>query len=247
MEKICAKTLLGGWSSDRTSYSHDLNKGYNYYNGWIYTNNKIDLTNYTKLYISSNIIGNDALAGSSYLYGWQKQKSENNLYFALGDEMINRDGIKDFSYSTNGKNMEMINIPNEWKGYIGICSCHSAGNEYYYDYQSSYMRNFSGSDRYIDIYSIVALKEDDWKTWIKQAKIDTTKYSTIENVLADSEILEKVFNNEEANDYLLRCSGTLMVEILKNDMVYNKIPSSLIEKMKNNENWEQFLKVCQRN
>lgn len=241
--KNMCNDVTGGWTSARTSYSCDGGKSYGWYLGWFYTNNKIDLTNYSKLCISSNMIGNFVNDIESCVYlDVEKQKPENRRLFA------NYDDFMELIYANYGKTIEMIHIPNNWNGYIGLVSAHSTSTTYYFDYQASYMRNACDSTRYIDVYSIVALKEDDWESWAKLAKINIENEETnsLEKILNNVATLEKIFNNKRANEYLLKCTGTLMVEVLKNDNSYNNIPNTLLEKMKENENWSHFLKVCER-
>ena len=238
--KNMCNEVTGGWASQRTSYSADGGKSYIWYMGWILTNNKIDLTNYSKLCISSNMVGNDFGAFSKVLLG--KQKPENNHNNTTFDDVI------ELEYGAPGKTIGFINIPNNWNGYVGISSCHSTETTYYFDYQSSYMRNYTDSTRYIDVYNIVALKEDNWKAWAKLAKVDveSEENNSLEKILNNTTTLEKIFNNKRANEYMLKCTGTLMVEILKNDNSYNNIPNVLLEKMKENTSWNHFLKVCER-
>lgn len=242
--KNMCNELTGGWSTARTTYTCDGGMNYAWYLGWIYTNNKIDLTNYSKLCVSSYMLGNPNSIENFVYSNKDKQKSDNGISFSNSRELV------DFLYSHPvGKTIETIDIPENWNGFIGICTHHSTSNEYYFDYQSSYMRNYSESTRYMDLYSIVALKEDDWQSWVKFAEIDVEneENNSLEKILNNPTILKKIFENQTANMYLLKCTGTLMVEILKNDNSYNSIPNALLEEMKNNESWNHFLKVCERN
>lgn len=207
--------------------------------GYLYTNNKINLTNFSKLYISSNIVDE----GGNFLYGGQIQKTNNNIIMPpLPNTYF------DFDYTNEGKTTESIELPENWEGYIGICSHHSTSSTYYFDYQTDYMRNYTVSGRYIDIYELFAVKEDNWKTWAKLAGVDTLNESTdtLEEILANEEILQKIFSNNKSNTYLLKCTGTLMVEVLKNDISYNKIPQELKQEMKNNVDWNKFAEIFNR-
>lgn len=245
--KNMCNELTGGWQTARTTYSCDGGNSYGWYLGWMYTNNKIDLTGYSKMYISSNMIGNSNENFESYIYiDNEKQTAENGLIIT---QNTNYREQMEFVYHNVGKTSEIINVPNNLNGYIGLMSAHSMDTTYYFDYKESYIRNYTYPERYIDVYSIIALKEDDWKNWAKLAEIDTEKEesNTLEKILNNTTMLEKAFKNSEANKYLLNCTGTLMVEILKNDTSYNTIPSNLLSEMKNNESWNHFLKVCERN
>ncbi len=250
--KNMCNDITGGWSTKRTNYALKGGtfdgKKFEWYHGWLFTNDKINLTNYKKIYVSSNIVENGSVI-YNYVYGWSKQYANNGEVYPYpnNNPLINVEagGKKDFAYYENKRTMGLIDIPEKWEGYIGIYSCHSAGNTYYYDYQTSYVRNFCNSGRYIDVYSIVALKEDDWKAWIKLAKIDSDQFTSLSEILENEEVLQKAFSKRKANEYLLKCSGTLMVEILKNDKSYKLIPKELIAEMQNNENWNHFMKVCE--
>lgn len=207
-----------------------------WYLGYLYTNNKINLSNFSRLYISSNIKDKT----SNFVYGGQIQKTDNiimpplpNIYF-------------DFDYQSEGKNINSIVLPKNWEGYIGICSHHSTSNEWCFDYKEDYLRNYTDSTRYIDIYELFAVKEDDWKIWAQLAEIDTKNTDTLEKILNNESIVEKLFNNNSANNYLLKCTGTLMAEVLENDISYNKIPMQLKEKMKNNADWNKFAMIFNR-
>ncbi len=228
--------------------SCDGGKNYYWYLGKIFTNNKINLANYSKLYISSNIVGNpSAGVGNAVYSSSEKQKADNGVIIQTNEKYLKEN--MDFSYYKIGKYLEIIDIPDNWNGYIGILSAHSTSNTWYFDYQNSYMRNYTDTTRYIDLYNIVALKEDSWQTWARLAgiNIENEENNSLEKILNNTSTLEKIFNNKKANKYLLKCTGTLMVEILKNDNSYNNIPSTLQEKMKENESWNHFLKVCERN
>ena len=100
----------------------------------------------------------------------------------------------------------------------------------------------------MDLYELFAVKEDDWKKWTElgQVDINNEKYNSMQKILQDGDTLTNIFTNEKANNYLLKCSGTLMVEILKDDNSYNCIPSDLKEKMKDNENWNKFARIFNR-
>lgn len=221
--------ITGGWTEKRTTYTY--NGDNSYYNGWLYTNNEIDLSEYSKLYAIRNVVGETDF---SYIYG---SKTQYTLQGGNGPNIV-----------FYGKNNEGRNIPENWKGYIGIHSLHSKSNTYYYDYTKNYVRNYTNASRYIDVYEIIAVKEDNWKNWIKIARLDNNEknYNTLEEVINNKEILNKLFNNNEANEYLLKCSGTLMVELLKKDIAFNEIPDTLKEKMKNNENWSKFATIYKR-
>lgn len=221
--------ITGGWTEKRTTYTY--NGDNSYYNGWLYTNNEIDLSEYSKLYAIRNVVGETDF---SYIYG---SKTQYTLQGGNGPNIV-----------FYGKNNEGRNIPENWKGYIGIHSLHSKSNTYYYDYTKNYVRNYTNASRYIDVYEIIAVKEDNWKNWIKIARLDNNEknYNTLEEVIKNKEILNKLFNNNEANEYLLKCSGTLMVELLKKDIAFNEIPDTLKEKMKNNENWSKFATIYKR-
>ena len=221
--------ITGGWTEKRTTYTY--NGDNSYYNGWLYTNNEIDLSAYSKLYAIRNVVGETDF---SYIYG---SKTQYTLQGGNGPNIV-----------FYGKNNEGRNIPENWKGYIGIHSLHSKSNTYYYDYTKNYVRNYTNASRYIDVYEIIAVKEDNWKNWIKIARLDNNEknYNTLEEVINNKEILNKLFNNNEANEYLLKCSGTLMVELLKKDIAFNEIPDTLKEKMKNNENWSKFATIYKR-
>ena len=221
--------ITGGWTEKRTTYTY--NGDNSYYNGWLYTNNEIDLSEYSKLYAIRNVVGETDF---SYIYG---SKTQYTLQGGNGPNIV-----------FYGKNNEGRNIPENWKGYIGIHSLHSKSNTYYYDYTKNYVRNYTNASRYIDVYEIIAVKEDNWKNWIKIARLDDNEknYNTLEEVINNKEILNKLFNNNEANEYLLKCSGTLMVELLKKDIAFNEIPDTLKEKMKNNENWSKFATIYKR-
>ena len=221
--------ITGGWTEKRTTYTY--NGDNSYYNGWLYTNNEIDLSEYSKLYAIRNVVGETDF---SYIYG---SKTQYTLQGGNGPNIV-----------FYGKNNEGRNIPENWKGYIGIHSLHSKSNTYYYDYTKNYVRNYTNASRYIDVYEIIAVKEDNWKNWIKIARLDNNEknYNTLEEVINNKEILNKLFNNNEANEYLLKCSGTLMVELLKKDIAFNEIQDTLKEKMKNNENWSKFATIYKR-
>ena len=221
--------ITGGWTEKRTTYTY--NGDNSYYNGWLYTNNEIDLSEYSKLYAIRNVVGETDF---SYIYG---SKTQYTLQGGNGPNIV-----------FYGKNNEGRNIPENWKGYIGIHSLHSKSNTYYYDYTKNYVRNYTNASRYIDVYEIIAVKEDNWKNWIKIARLDNNEknYNTLEEVINNKEILNKLFNNNEANEYLLKCSGTLMVELLKKDIAFNEIPDTLKEKMKNNEKWSKFATIYKR-
>lgn len=207
--------------------------------GYLYTNNKINLTNFSKLYISSNIVQES----NNFLYGGQIQKTNNNIILPPKPNTY-----FDFDYSNEGKTIGSIQLPENWEGYIGICSHHSTGTTYYFDYKTDYMRNYSDSTRYIDIYELFATKEDDWKTWAKLAGIDILNENTdtLEEILANEDILQEIFSNNKSNTYLLKCTGTLMVEILKNDISYNRIPQELRQEMKSNVDWNKFAGIFNR-
>jgi len=211
-----------------------------YYRGYISTNNKINLTDYSRLCISCFI----ETTGDG-IYNTVSGKKDQ---FPEPSAEIDKVQEDEFRYTSKGKNLDLINIPDNFNNHIIVYSCHSQTTTYYFDYKSSYMRNYSYEQRYIDIYNIVALKEDDWKTWAKVAKIDIEKEesNTLEKILNNVEIMQQIYQNEMANQYLLKCSGTLMVEILKNDNSYYNIPESLKEKMRSNENWNKFFMVCER-
>lgn len=222
--------ITGGWTEQRTSYI--WNNSNNYYYGWLYTNNIIDLSEYAKLYANVNIVGTDYF---SYIYGSRIQSLPDNSTENMEQDIF-----------CNGQNS--VDIPKNWKGYIGIHSLHAKSNTYYYDYTKNYVRNYTNESRYIDVYEIIAVKEDNWKNWIKIARLDNNEenYCTLEEVINNKEILNKLFNNNEANEYLLKCSGTLMVELLKKDIAFNEMPDTLKEKMKNNENWSKFATIYKR-
>lgn len=221
--------LTGGWTEKRTTYT--WNGTNDYYNGWLYTNNEIDLSGYSKLYAIKNVVGE---TNFSYIYGSKIQHAV--------QESIDLDII------LCQNNNEVLDIPENWKGYIGIHSLHSKSNTYYYDYAKNYVRNCSSQSRYIDVYEIVAVKQDNWKNWLKIAKITDNEENcnTLEEVLNNKIILNKLYNSEQANDYLLKCSGTLMLELLKADIAFDEIPDNLKEKMKNNVNWSKFATIYQR-
>jgi len=237
--KNMCKDVTGGWTSNRIEYTFNGVSGY--YMGDITTNNKIDLSAYSKLCVSCN---NVSVGTGKYNAIFGKREQFPDAYSLWQIE------TDEFEYSNfnSGKNLDLINIPKNFNNYILVYSAHSVSSSYYFDYTNSYMRNYTNADRYIDVYNIVALKEDDWKTWAKLAKIDVNKEenNTLEKILNNVEVLQQLFENENANHYLLKCSGTLMIEILKNDNSYNNIPDVLKDKMKNNENWNKFFTVCER-
>lgn len=225
--------LTGGWTEKRTTYTWNGTTD-KYYRGWLYTNNTINLSDYDKLYAKSNVAGAEYF---SYIYGSQIQYLPNNIE---GD-------FEDMSLFKN-ETITGITIPENWQGYIGIFSLHSSVNTWYYDYAQNYVRNYTESTRYIDVYEIIAMKEDDWKKWLKIAKISEAQENcnTLEEVLNNQEVLRQLFNNKEANEYLLKCSGTLMIELLKEDEAFNQVPNILKEKMKDNVNWNKFAIICGR-
>ena len=236
--------ITDGWTEARTTYSCDNGACYLWYHGCLYTNNKINLTGYSKLYVSSNIIGNES-QNCSFVYGGQVQKLNNNIIHTTGTKTENS---FDFYYGQNGKKIGYVDIPQNWEGYIGTLSEHSTSNVYTYQYNSNYMRNYCDSTRYIDTYEIVALKEDNWEDWAKIAKVDinSEENNTLDKILQNTIVLSSIFNNEKANSYLLKCSGTLMMEILRNDTAFNSIPDTLKTKMKDNTSWSKFATICNR-
>lgn len=231
--------LTGGWSTARTPVSCNAGKNYHWYLGYVYTNNKIDLSNYSKLYISSYIQD----SSGNFLYGGQIQKTENNLIMPPVPNIY-----FDFDYTKEGENFGSVDIPENWNGYIGTCSHHSTSQVAKFEYNNKYIRNICDSTRYMDLYELFAVKEDDWKKWTElgQVDINNEKYNSMQKILQDGDTLTNIFTNEKANNYLLKCSGTLMVEILKDDNSYNCIPSDLKEKMKDNENWNKFARIFNR-
>lgn len=235
--------VTGGWTEKRTSFSHNNGASYIWYYGWLYTNSIIDLSEYSKLYINSEIYGNVNNDLYATVYGAQIQHLQNNI---LVDIMPNN--IMDFYYKENGKTIGKVELPNNWKGYIGLYSCHSTVNTWSYNYENNYIRNFTVNGRSVDAYEIVAMKEDNWADWLEIAEIDSNEeqYDELEKVLNNIELLTELFNNKSANEYLLKCSGTLMIEILKTDTAYNTIPNELKNQMKNNANWSKFATICER-
>ena len=119
-----------------------------------------------------------------------------------------------------------------------------------------FMPNYAFSGMYHDrtteagftkLYEYFIVKDDNWKDWLKFANINEEDYNDLNSVITNVSCMDALMKNEKAVQYMLSCSGTIMVHIIENETVWNFIPDNIKMQMKQNSDWLKFMNMMGRN
>lgn len=236
--------VTGGWdqyeNSSSTYWTYGaLTKGTNaltttFTGNKIYslgTNNNIDMTPYSKMFIKYNFT-------SSYSYFVVSL----NLKQLEGSTVISHQGGYNFSNKQSAFGVSINTTNGTYKfvkdlkdlGY----TVDSVSARLYTNGEST----TSGSMT-TNFYELAYFKPDNWQKLCKIAQLDATLYRTEKELSQNQEALTAILNNQEAVEWMIHnCTGSFMIEFVMSSVGLSVLEeSSYKDIIKSNSHWARFL------
>lgn len=185
------------------------------------TNKSIDLTEYCKMLVKYDFPIIETVVGGTYGYHGINISTEKMAY-----EVLYKD-TNSAIYNGALKSTDISGV--EGERYLAMILSH--------------VRHHSGNIQYM-VHSVAIFKADDWSTLCSKAGI--TVPATLDELIADTEALTTIFNNEDIVKYMIsNCTGDFMAAVIQNKTALQIIRDSQYNStIYGNEHWNKFLSMA---
>jgi len=216
--------VTGGWADTTYATNAVVKKYSNYihlhsYRAAAYTNNKVNLSNYDKVFANTYTLGR---SGTTY----------DSQAFRMAELKTSTTGTLNGIVATHGFN---VNYPTAQKYIFDFEIKDEAKGEYYFCVQT----DDSSANAYINLYNLALIKKDDWETLGDMVDITAT---SIDDILTNSITL---LSNKNAVEFMIyNCTGNFMTSAVQSSTFLTALNNSQYKTIiMANEHWAKFLSM----